>query len=165
MATKELKVDKKTLKFAEIKAMFEGGIMALSSRTLDVAHAYKVAQFKVKIKNAYSEFENRHQQNLKEAGIDDSDNFFKRLQTLANNTKRTEEEKKELDELIAKNERLNQLFSQLLNDDYVIEPKVMPYEQWHLLQEANKDIKNGNLELLAQFEIALEGILWSAPEE
>ena len=162
---KKMEISKPSIKFGAVKTLVENGVEALSSTSLGIEHAYKVVQFKTKIKHAYSEFENRRQQAIKEAGIEDGNRFQERFNTLIQNNQRTEEEENELKELVKKNNRFNELFDKLLNDDYEIEPKTMPYDQWHLLQETNKDLKLGKFELLAYFETTLEGILWKAPEE
>lgn len=161
----EKKEKKGNVLFGDIQAMFEGGMMGLSSRTLDSAHAYKVASFKTKLKNAYQEFNDRKEQLTKEAGIEDGNEFAKRMNTLAAKTPRTDSEEQEFKDLIAKNEKFNGLYEKLLEDRTDIEPKVMPYEEWRKLQEENKELKFSNFELLAQFENALEGILWAAPVE
>lgn len=163
MADKKEK--KGNVTFADIKVMFEGGMMGLTARTLDVAHAYKVSSFKTKLKNAYQEMENRHLQLVKDAGIEDGNAFDKRLRELSVIKERTENEEQEFKDMVAKNESLRGMYGQLLQDHYEIEPKVMPFGEWMKLQEANKDIKFGNCEILAQFETLLEGILWTAPEE
>ena len=162
---KKKEISKPSIKFGVIKTLVENGVEALSSTSLSIEHAYKVVQFKTKIKHAYSEFESRRQQAIKEAGIDDGNKFSARFNALVQNNQRTEEEDEEFKGLVEKNNRFNELFNQLLEDDYEIEPKVMPFDQWHLLQEANKDLKLGKFELLAYFETTLEGILWKAPEE
>lgn len=160
----EKKENKGNVMFGDIRAMFEGGMMGLSSRSLDLAHAYKVVSFKTKLKNAYHEFNDRKEQLAKEAGIEDGNEFAKRMNELAAKNQRTESEEQEFKEMIAKNEKFNGLFDKLLEDYIDIEPKVMPYEEWRKLQEENKELKFGKFEMLAQFETALEGILWKAPE-
>lgn len=161
----EKKENKGNVTFADIKAMYEGGMMGLTSRTLDIAHAYKVSSFKTKLKNAYQEMDSRRLQLVKDAGIEDGNAHDKRLRELSVNKQRTEAEELEFKELVAKNEAFKGLYEQLLQDRYEIEPKTMPFGEWMKLQEANKDIKFGNCEVLAQFETLLEGILWAAPEE
>ena len=91
--------------------------------------------------------------------------FARRLNELAAKNQRTEAEEQEFKELIVKNEKFDGLFNKLLEDCIDIEPKVMPYEEWRKLQEENKELKFSKFELLAQFENALEGILWKAPED
>lgn len=161
----EKKEKKGNVMFGDIKAMFEGGMMGISSRTLDLAHAYKVASFKTKLKNAYHELNDRKEQLVKEAGIEDGNVFARRLNELAAKNQRTEAEEQEFKDWIVKNEKFDGLFNKLLEDSIDIEPKVMPYEEWRKLQEENKELKFSKFELLAQFENALEGILWAAPVE
>ena len=159
------KNDKKgNMTFADIRIMFENGLMGISSRSLDLAHAYKVVSFKTKLKNAYNEYNDRREQLAKDCGIEDGNSFAKRMNQLASIVERTEAEDKEFKEMVAKNEQFNGMFEKLMADTYEIEPKVMPYEEWRKLQEENKEVKIGKFELLAQFEISLEGILWKAPE-
>lgn len=153
-----------SIKFADIQTMYERGMMGISSRTLDIAHAYKVVQFKTKLKNAHDEFEKLRLQAVKDAGIEDGDAFSIKFNALANK-KRTEEEEKEFKPLAELNDRFNKMLGDILNDTCVIEPKTMPYEEWRKLQEENKEIKLGQFELLAQCESMLEGILWAAPAE
>ena len=160
------KTEKKgNITFADIRVMFENGMMGLSSRTLDLAHAYKAVSFKTKLKNAYQELNDRREQLTKEVGIEDGNAFAQRLNALAANNNRTEAEEAELKEMVEKNEKFNGLFNQLMNDSYYMEPKVMPFEEWRKLQEENKELKLGNFEMLVQCETILEGILWKAPEE
>lgn len=153
------------IKFADIQAMYESGMMGISSRTLDRAHAYKVVSFKTRLKNAYQAFNDRREQLLKEVGIDDGNQFANRLQELSTIKLRSEAEEAELKDLVEKNKKFGELFGELQKDFYEIEPKTMPFEEWRELQEENKDVKSGSFELLAQFETILEGILWKAPEE
>jgi hypothetical protein len=153
------------IKFADIQAMYESGMMGISSRTLDLAHAYKVVSFKTRLKNAYQAFNDRREQLLKEVGIDDGNRFANRLQELSAIKLRSEDEEAELKDLVEKNKKFGELFGELQKDFYEIEPKTMPFEEWRKLQEENKDVKFGNFEMLAQFETILEGILWKAPEE
>lgn len=153
------------IKFADIQAMYESGMMGISSRTLDLAHAYKVVSFKTRLKNAYQAFNDRREQLLKEVGIDDGNRFANRLQELSAIKLRSEAEEAELKDLVEKNKKFGELFGELQKDLYEIEPKTMPFEEWRKLQEENKDVKFGNFEMLAQFETVLEGILWKAPEE
>lgn len=160
----EKKEKKGNVLFGDIQAMFEGGMMGISSRTLDSAHAYKVASFKTKLKNAYQEFNDRKEQLAKEAGIEDGNKFVRRMNELAAKNQRTEAEEQEFKDVVSKNEEFNGLFDKLLEDRIDIEPKVMPYEEWRKLQEENKELKFGKFEMLARFETALEGILWKAPE-
>lgn len=161
----EKKEKKGNVMFGDIKAMFEGGMMGISSRTLDLAHAYKVVSFKTKLKNAYHEFNDRKEQLAKEVGIEDGNLFAKRLNELTAKNQRTEAEEQEFKEMIVKNDKFDGLFGKLLEDYIDIEPKVMPYEEWRKLQEENKELKFNRFELLAQFENTLEGILWAAPAE
>lgn len=165
MAEKQTKTDNSMIKFVDIKAMFESGMMGISSRTLDIAHSYKVVQFKTKLKNAYDEFNTLREKALAEAGIEDGNKFSAKFNELKEKNERSDADEKLFKELKEKNERFNGLFENLLNEPCKIEPKTMPYDQWRALLEENKNIKNGNFEMLAQFETILCGILWAAPEE
>jgi len=152
------------IRYADVDVLFNNNFMAAKSFTLDIAHAYKVVQFKSRLKNAFMEIVERVKIIDSEVGIDDHNRHQARFNELLAKQDKTEDEKKELKEASEKNIKFNQLYNQLLEDKTTIEPKTMPYAEWRKFQEENHDLKNGQYELLVQLEPALEDILWKAPE-
>lgn len=154
------------MKNFELRYIADNGLFLLTSHDLDAAHAYKVVQFKTRVKNAIEALTKTQESFVKEAGIDDPQAFDTRRAELNGKEKRTKQEESELKDLNAKMERYNQLVVAQMNEEAAIEPKTMPYAQWKALQDENKGIKvEGGVELLTLCEAQLENILWKAPED
>ena len=175
--------------------MNASGMANITSHSLEAAHAYKVVQFKSRLRNAAEAFGKTQQSFLKEVGIEDPEKFDRRRQELAERARRkelaekanrtkeenelfdklneklkgqknlTKAEEEELKGMDEKLKRYNDLSEALMNEDAEIEPKTMPYEQWKALQDENRELKVQGVELLTLCEADLEGILWKAPEE
>ena len=153
------------MKNFEMKFLVENGILNLTSHNLEAAHAYKVVQFKNRMRNAVEALGKTQQGLVGEAGITEPEAFDARREELAKKEKRTKSEEAELKDMNDKLNRLNELTNALMMADAEIEPKTMPYEQFKALQDENKDIKAQGIEILTLAESQLEGILWKAPEE
>lgn len=151
------------MKYIDVINLMNGGIQAISSRTLEIGDAYTVVMFKNAIKTAFNRYQEREEQMLKEAGIKKAQTFFKDHNALLN-----KKVKDSIDEgLITKNVQMINRFSELQAEAQKQEVNAfkdlspLSFESWHILQECNKDIKtNGGAELLSVFEVDLEGILW-----
>ena len=148
------------MKNADIVALVNGGIQNITALTLPAAQSYKVYKFKRAIEAAYNAIVDAQKDILKQAGIEDLQEFQKRYKELSELKERTSEEQAELDGLVKKDEDAGKLVQELYGDTTSLDVKAMPYEDWHNLQAENKDVK-----LLTYLEHTLEGVLWLAPEE
>ena len=149
----------------EIRFIVENGILNITSHDLDAANAYKVVRFKSCIRTASDSLTAMEESVIKEVGIDNPAYFNERRNELTKKENLTESEIEELQGLNAKMMRYNELVAIQLNADAGIESNPMPYEQWKVLQDENRNIKVGDAELLILSEASLEDILWRAPEE
>ena len=148
------------MKNVDIVSLVNGGIQNITALTLPAAQAYKVYKFKRAIEAAYNAIVDAQKDILKQAGIEDLQEFQKRHKELSELKERTSEEQAELDSLVKKDEDASKLMQELYGDTTNLDVKAMPYEDWHNLQAENKDVK-----LLTYLEPMLEGVLWTAPEE
>ena len=148
------------MKNADIVTLVNGGIQNITALTLPAAQSYKVYKFKRAIEAAYNAIVASHKDILKQAGIEDLQEFQKRYKELSDIKERTSEEQAELDSLVKKDKDAGKLVQELYGDTTNLDVKAMPYEDWHNLQAENKDVK-----LLTYLEPMLEGVLWTAPEE
>ena len=148
------------MKNADIVTLVNGGIQNITALTLPSSQAYKVYKFKRAIDAAYNAIVDSQKGILKQAGIEDLQEFQKRYKELSDIKERTSEEQAELDSLVKKDENAGKLVQELYRDTTNLDVKAMPYEDWHNLQAENKDIK-----ILTHLEHTLEGVLWLAPEE
>ena len=148
------------MKNADIVALVNGGIQNITSVTLPAAQSYKVYKFKRAIEAAYNAIVDAQKDILKQAGIENLQEFQKRHKELSELKERTSEEQAELDGLVKKDEDAGKLVQELYGDTTSLDVKAMPYEDWHNLQAENKDVK-----LLTYLEHTLEGVSWLAPEE
>ena len=110
--------------------------------------------------------ESQLEQDLKDIGIDDPQQFDKEIEDLKSKT-RTEEESNKLSELLQKQEKYNKLHFEMFNDEAKIdELKPITYEDWHILRNENKPKKDGDLDPLNNYtESLLENVLWVAPKD
>ena len=148
------------MKNADIVSLVNGGIQNITALTLPSSQAYKVYKFKRAIEAAYNAIVDAQKDILKQAGIENLQEFQKRYKELSDIKERTSEEQAELDSLVKKDEDAGKLVQELYRDTTNLDVKAMPYEDWHNLQAENKDIK-----ILTHLEHTLEGVLWLAPEE
>lgn len=148
------------MKNADIVTLVNGGIQNITALTLPAAQSYKVYKFKRAIEAAYNAIVDAQKDILKQAGIENLQEFQKRYKELSDIKERTSEEQAELDSLVKKDEDAGKLVQELYGDTTNLDIKAMPYEDWHNLQAENKDVK-----LLTYLEPMLEGVLWTAPEE
>lgn len=141
------------------------GIQSITNHTLDAAQAYKVVKFRKSFNAAIDAIAEDEKALLKEAGIEDAPSFNKELDELrkANRTPEQEDKYKEMTEKV---KRYNELHAEMLQEEVTIDCKALPYEEWHKLQNENKEIGERKLDLLSGWvEDVLEGILWTAPED
>ena len=147
------------MKTIDILTLANAGILAITANDLDAAQAYKVLKFKKAVKKAFEAIIESEKDILKEAGIEDGQAFDKERNELRENGSNSER----LAELDKQFSRFMELRNNLYNEEAQLDDcKVMPYEQFHLLQQENKDLKGKPLNA---FEDLLEGVLWAAPEE
>lgn len=145
------------MKTIEIINLANSGILSITANDLDAAHAYKVLKFKKAVKNAFLDAIESEKDIIKEAGIEDPQAFDKEREELRENGSNPER----LQELNDKFSRLMELRQNLYNEDVALDGKTIPYEQFHVLQQENKNIQGKPLNA---FEDLLEGVLWDEPE-
>lgn len=146
------------MKTIDILNLANAGILSITANDLDAAHAYKVLKFKKAVKKAFESIMESEREILKEAGIEDAVAFDKERKELiesGSNPKRLEEMNKQLS-------RVLELRSNLYKEEVELDCKALPFEQFHALQQENKDLERKPLNA---FEDLLEGVLWETPNE
>lgn len=146
------------MKNIDILNLANTGVLAITANDLDAAQAYKVLKFKKAVRKAFEAIIESEKDILKEAGIEDGQAFDKERNELRENGSNPER----LAELDKQFSRFMELRNNLYKEDAELDCKVMPYEQFHVLQKENKDIQNKPLNI---FEDVLEGVLWEEPKE
>lgn len=134
------------------------GVLQISANDLDAAQAYKVLKFKRAVKKAFEDIAESEKELLKDAGIEDAVAFDKERKELVE----SKENHERLTEMDKQFNRFLELRENLYNEEVGLDCKTIPFEQFHLLQKENKELKNKPLNV---FEDILEGVLWAAPEE
>ena len=104
------------MKNADIVALVNGGIQNITSVTLPASQAYKVYKFKRAIEAAYNSIVDSQKGILKQAGIEDLQEFQKRYKELSDIKERTSEEQAELDSLVKKDKDAGKLVQELYED-------------------------------------------------
>lgn len=145
------------MKNIDILNLANTGVLAITANDLDAAQAYKVLKFKKAVRKAFESIIESEKDILKEAGIEDGQAFDKERNELRENGSNPER----LAELDKQFSRFMELRNNLYKEDVELDCKVMPYEQFHVLQKENKDVQGKPLNV---FEDMLEGVLWEEPE-
>lgn len=141
------------------------GIQSMTNHSLDTAQAYKVVKFRKAFNAALDAIAEDQKALLKEAGIEDSVAFNQEMDELRK-ANRTPEQDAKLKEMEAKVKRYNEMNLELLKEEVTLDCKALPYEEWHKLQNENKEVGDKKIDLLSGWvEDVLEGVLWKAPEE
>lgn len=152
------------MKYIDLVNLMNGNIIAISSRALEPGDSYEVAKFKIGMRKAFEQYQEKEEGLLKEAGIENAQEFFNKHNMLV-----AKQNKDSIDEgLIEENKKkigkFNEMQAKLQKEEVEIEGfKPISFDSWRRLQEANKELKINNFEMLALYEAELEGILWSAP--
>ena len=153
------------LKNSVIIALVQQGISATTAHEVPVKDAYKAFRFKNAVEKANKAIDEKRPGLIKEAGIEDGQKVDDRIKELRAIKEPTEEQQKELEEMVEKLKKFNELYTELLKDESELEGvKTMPYESYHALAKENKDV-NKNLDIFEVFAGELEGVLWVAPKE
>lgn len=146
------------MKTIDIITLANAGILAITANDLDAAHAYKVLKFKKAIKKAFESIMESEREILKETGIEDAVAFDKERKELTVSAS----DKKRLEELNKQLSRVLELRDNLYKEEVELDCKTIPFEQFHALQQENKDLERKPLNT---FEDLLEGVLWEAPND
>lgn len=146
------------MKTIDILNLTNAGILAITANDLDAAHAYKVLKFKKAVKKAFEGIMESEREILKEAGIEDAVAFDKERKELTVSAS----DKKRLEELNKQLSRVLELRDNLYKEEVELDCKTIPFEQFHALQQENKDLERKPLNA---FEDLLEGVLWEAPND
>lgn len=153
------------MKKQTIIVLANAGIQSMTNHSLDTAQAYKVVKFRKAFNAALDAIAEDQKALLKEAGIEDSVAFNQEMDELRK-ANRTPEQEAKLKEMEAKVKRYNEMNLELLKEEVTLDCKALPYEEWHKLQNENKEMGERKLDLLSGYvEDVLEGILWAAPKE
>ena len=141
------------------------GIQSMTNHSLDTAQAYKVVKFRKAFNAALDAIAEDQKALLKEAGIEDSVAFNQEMDELRK-ANRTPEQDAKLKEMEAKVKRYNEMNLELLKEEVTLDCKALPYEEWHKLQNENKEVGDKKVDLLSGYvEDVLEGVLWVAPDD
>lgn len=153
------------MKKQTIIMLANAGVQSITNHTLDASQAYKVVKFRKAFNAALDSISEDEKGLLKEAGIEDAPSFNKELDELrkANRTPEQEDKYKEMTEKV---KRYNELHAEMFQEEVTLDCKALPYEEWHKLQNENKEVGDKKIDLLAGWvEDMLEGVLWEAPKE
>jgi hypothetical protein len=147
------------MKKIEVLSFVNMGGLSITANDLDASHAYKVIKFKKAVKKVFDDIIEFEKDALKEAGIEDGMAFDKERKELSESGS----DPKRLEELNKQFERFIEIRNNAYDEDAELEGvKALPFEQFHLLQQENKNLQNKPLNA---FETILEGVLWNMPEE
>jgi hypothetical protein len=157
------------MKNEDVIQLVNAGVLGITTHSVSPAHAYKVYKFKKALRSAYKLIHESEMAAISEVGIEDPLAFDARLAELKATDAPTPEQQKELADKLATMERLNAMRNSIWTDDVTLQDvKTIPYQEWHKLQEENRnakihgqavDILSGDVEYL------LEGVLWEPFEE
>lgn len=171
------------VKNALIMALAGSGIDNTTNHDIPVKDAYKAFRFRGAVKKAAAEIEKKREELVKEAGIEDGNEFDAKLKELRAVAEPTEEQKNELAELEGKFRKFQDLWKELMDDETELDGvKTMSYESFHALSKENRNTrvsvptgekgKDGLpkfaiafVDVFDQFAGDLEGILWYAPKD
>ena len=145
------------MKNINIINLLNNNILAITANDLDAAQAYKVLKFKRAVKKADDDITEAEKALIKEVGIEDPEAFDKERAEL----RKSGDNPERLAELDKQGSRFFELRGNLYNEDVKLDVKAIPYEQFHILQKENENIKGRPLN---SFEELLENVLWVAPE-
>lgn len=159
-----------------IKNLVENGLEQTTDHTLDYKHAYKVYNFRHEVLKASKTIDEKRQELVKAAGIEDAQKFDERRKELNAKKELTKAEQKELDEMNEKMVKFSDLYSELLKDESDLNVKTIPFEEYHKLANENKQTavqipgRDGKpqtifVDFFMAFRDILKDILWAAPED
>ena len=154
------------MKNRDVIILANAGILNTTYHTLDGEHAYKMFKFRKELQKAINAYTEAYKELLNDAGIEDGQNFEGRIEQLQKNNEPTKEEKAELDELLAKKSKFEEMVNSLLNEDVSIDCKTMPFSEYHKLWSENHP-KEGRPVSVFEFDEVidmLEGVLWHPDE-
>ena len=141
------------------------GIQGTTEHDVPVKDAYKAYAFRHAVGKAGKELDEKRQELVKAAGIENPEKFDARMKELRELKSPTKEQGAELAGMKDKLDKFNALYKELLDDDTELEGvKVMPYESYHALAKENRG-KEGKPDIFSLMQGELEGILWEAPKE
>lgn len=154
------------MKKQTIIMLANAGVQSITNHTLDASQAYKVVKFRKAFNAALEAIGEDEKALLKEAGIEDAPSFNKELDGLRKVWSESPEKEKKYKEMTEKVKRYNELHAEMLQEEVTLDCKALPYEEWHKLQNENKEVGDKKIDLLAGWvEDMLEGVLWEAPKE
>ncbi len=157
------------MKKQDIVRIVRAGCLDISNHSLNTAHAYKVVKFRKSLRAAVRSIDEDTENCRQDAGIKDASAFDKELFELRKNKERGAEQQERLNEMEDALRRFHGLREQMLEEEIEFDGvKALPYEEWRLLQDENKEkeINGRKVDILSgEIEDLLEGVLWTAPEE
>lgn len=156
------------MKKGELIFLVNSGVQIITNHELEPAHAYKVVKFRKAVAKAFDALAKDEEAIRTDAGIPDAAAFDKELKELREAEYRTEVQQARLDEMEAAIKRFLDLRSELMDEELALDCKALPYEEWHKLQNENKnkEINGVKVDILSGYvEDILEDILWIAPKE
>lgn len=148
---------------ADIINLVNAGVPGITNLTLDGKHAYKVLKFRRALLAVHGQLRDEFSAIFKEAGIEDPQAFDKELAELRALSSRTPEQEARLAELDKTFDRYKALEGEMLKEEVKLDCVPMPYEDFHALQKENE--KTCPALTHGYIEDALEGVLWTAPED
>ena len=158
-----------------IQNLVSNGLEATTDHSLEYKDAYKIFKFKKGIADANKAIEEKRQELVKTAGIEDGQKFDERRKELEALPQMNEAEQKEYDEMLEKLKKFGELYNELLNDESEVEIKTISFEAYHKLANENKQVpvtipgKDKPQTILVDFYMAfrepLKDKLWIEPED
>lgn len=115
------------------------GLLQTTEHDVPAEDAYKSYKFRKAIEKANKAIEEKRQELVKTAGIEDGAKFDERRKELAAKT-RSEKEQKELDELNEKLKKFEELHNELMKDESDLGENIIPmsWAGFHALSNENK---------------------------
>ena len=156
------------MKKKEILFLINSGVQSVTNHDLTATEAYKVVKFRKALNSAFEAIGEDEKAIAKDCDIEDLDAFFKEFNELQLKKDPSKDEKERLNGMAEKNKRFQELEKQILEEDVTLECKTLSYDDWHKLQNENRDkeVLGRKVDVLSgRVEDLLEGILWAAPEE
>ena len=152
------------MKKADILFLENLGIQFITNHELSPKQAIKVVKFRKAFSSELKAINEERADILKDVGIENGQEFDAELERL----RKSNEDPEKLQKMEAQFKRYLDLFNEMLNEPVQLNCVPLPYEDWHRLQNENRDKElNGNqVDILSGYaEDILENVLWEMPED
>ena len=158
------------MKKQDIITLVNCGILSMTAHDLKPAQAYKAFKLKKEVEKAFKAIQDEQKGIREEAGITEemSEKISKIIDKVNMKSSVIEDEKQELLAYNELNRKVSSLYKEANKEDFEIDIKTIPFDDWRVLQEENRSKRIGENEfdiLGGEAEIILENIFWEEPKE